>query len=58
MHVNAELALELKRYRDGKPHDPDRISEAQRKGLIAPDPRVRNGLVFTRKGEEFLQKWN
>lgn len=57
MHVNAVLANEIRKWDANKPYDADSITEAQRKGLIAPDPRTQTKLVLTSKGSDFVKKW-
>lgn len=57
MHGNAVLANEIRKWNANKPHDVDSVIEAQRKGLIAPDPRTQAKLVLTSKGADFVKKW-
>lgn len=57
MHVNAELAATLVKFKNTGLIDSGTEREAARKGLIAPAHKG-GGLVLTNKGEEFLSKWS
>ena len=53
-HPNAELAANLVVWRDTHVDRHDSLPDAQRKGFVT---KIGDGLVLTRKGEDFIAKW-